>query len=461
MNRTAQEMQHTPQPTPQNTVTGAPGPRRVGIIGGGVAGLSCAHFLLEQGIEPVVFEAAPVLGGLASTLEIEPGVFLERFYHFICQPDVDLKRLVEALGIGHRLRWRETRMALFHGESLHPFGSPLELLKFSPLSPLDRMRVGLHVLKSRQLKNWHSLDGLTAVDWLKRELGPQAYKVIWEPLLTMKFGERHTDISAAWIWSRIARVAKSRQGIRQKEVLGYLEGGTHLLLQRLAEKLGPRIRLGTPVEEIVIEGGVARGIRVNGQVQRFDAVVSTVPLRQFAKLAPTLPDMYRRQLEGIDYIGVTCLLLKLKRSFSPYFWTNVSEPSIPFAGCIEYTRLNPMPALKGYSILYVPHYLSAQEERYGWDLEKTLSEYIPALQRINPTFRQTDIADAILSKAPFAQVVCQTGFAALVPPFHAPTEGLYLTDSTQLYPEDRVISDLIRCAEKVSTMVGEWVRRGE
>lgn len=186
-------------------------------------------------------------------------------------------------------------------------------------------------------------------------------------------------------------------------------------------------------------------------------VVSTVPLRLLAKLAPGLPEGYRAQLKGIDYIGVSCLLLKLKRSFSPYFWTNVSDPSVPFAGCIEYTRLNPLPGLRGRSVLYVPHYLSAEEERYGWELDRVLAAYLPALQRMNPDFRASDIVDARLSKAPYAQVLCRTGFAALVPPFHAPMEGLYLTDSTQLYPEDRVISDLIRCAEQVSELVRGYV----
>lgn len=427
--------------------------KRIAVIGGGVAGLSCAWFLQQAGFEPTVFESASTPGGLASTLEIEPGVWLERFYHFICQPDVDLKRMVERLGLGHRLRWRETRMALFHGNTLHSFGTPLDLLRFSPLRPFDRLRVGLHVLKSRQLKDWHKLDGLTASDWLKQELGEDAYRVIWEPLLSMKFGEEHRQISAAWIWSRIARVAKSRQGVLGREQLGYLEGGTQLLLQTLGEQLQGRVRLNASVETLVIEGGKARGVRVGGSFLPFDAVVSTVPLRLLARLAPELPEVYRQQLQGIDYIGVTCLLLKLKRSFSPYFWTNVSDESVPFAGCIEYTRLNPMPALRGATILYVPHYLDSQEERYGWDLDSTLERYVPALKRINPDFRQADIADAILSRAPFAQVLCRRGFAGLVPPFHAPTEGLYLTDSTQLYPEDRVISDLIRCAEQVSELV--------
>lgn len=428
--------------------------RRIGIIGGGIAGLSCAWFLKQQGYAPVVYEAGSQPGGLASTLEVEPGVWIERFYHFICQPDRDLLELAQTLGLGSKIRWRRTRMALFHGERLHPFGSPLELLRFSPLAPLDRLRVGLHVLKARRIQDWHALDGLTAVEWLKREVGADAWRVIWEPLLTLKFGPHFEDISAAWIWSRIARVARSRQGLRQEEQLGYLEGGTGTLLKALVQALPGQVRLDTPIERICMSAGRVQGVQVAGRLEPLDAVVSTVPLRLLARLAPDLPQAYQQQLNVVEYLGVSCLLLKLKRIFSPYFWTNVSDASIPFAGCIEYTRLNPMPELRGQSLLYVPHYLPAQDPRYDWSLEQTITTYLPALKRLNPDFRREDIADAWLSKAPHAQVVCRKGFAALVPPFHAPVEGLFLTDSTQLYPEDRVISDLIRCARQVAGLVG-------
>jgi len=426
---------------------------RIGIIGGGIAGLSTAYYLMKRGFEPTVFESETSLGGLAGMIELEPSVFIERFYHFICKPDGHLLELVKELDLAHQLRWHETKMSLFHNGQLHPFGSPFDLLNFSPLSMGQRLRVGIHVIKSRQLKNWHVLDGRTAVDWLKDELGEEAYRVIWEPLLKMKFGPRHTEVSAAWIWSRIARVAKSRVGVRQVERLGYLVGGTGSLLRRLAERLEGRIRLNATIRKIRIEDGRVRGLDVSGRFEPFDGVVSTVPLKLLAELAPEISENYRKQLLQIEYLGVTCLLLKLRHSFSPYFWTNISDQSIPFAGMIEFSRLNPLPELKGQSVLYIPHYLSASEERFGWDLNKTVQQYLPALKRINPSFREADIVSAVLSKAAFAQVVCQVGFSALIPPFHAPVEGLFLTDSTQLYPEDRVISDLIGCGKQVAELI--------
>ena len=41
---------------------------RVGIVGGGISGLSCAYYLERAGVEPVVFDPAP--GGLIGTVHV-------------------------------------------------------------------------------------------------------------------------------------------------------------------------------------------------------------------------------------------------------------------------------------------------------------------------------------------------------------------------------------------------------
>ena len=54
----------------------------------------------------------------------------------------------------------------------------------------------------------------------------------------------------------------------------------------------------------------------NGEVQKFDAVIGSVPSPIFARLAPQLPDDYREALLSLDYEAAVVVLLELDRSLS-------------------------------------------------------------------------------------------------------------------------------------------------
>ncbi|MCE1255395.1 MAG: hypothetical protein LWX83_17840, partial [Anaerolineae bacterium] len=46
-------------------------------------------------------------------------------------------------------------------------------------------------------------------------------------------------------------------------------------------------------------------------------------------------------------------------------------------------------------------------------------------------------------RAPYAQAICTRGFSKLIPSTRSPLAGLYISDSTQFYPEDRTLSAAI------------------
>lgn len=55
---------------------------KVGIIGGGITGLTIAYNLARSGVQVVLFEKKDSLGGLAAPLEID-GLFVEKSYCLI------------------------------------------------------------------------------------------------------------------------------------------------------------------------------------------------------------------------------------------------------------------------------------------------------------------------------------------------------------------------------------------
>src|SRR5262245_20150902 len=180
---------------------------RVVVIGGGPAGIRAAHRLVRQGAQVTLLESAPLLGGLASSFELD-GLRIERYYHFICRGDDHLVEALAEIGLSHKLHWRPSRMAYFVDGALYPFLTPLELLLFRPLALHDRIRAGI-ALKRVQGMREEDLAPLAAIPWLTRLFGPAAYRVIWEPLLRFKFAEHAPQISAAWLWARMVRLSRS------------------------------------------------------------------------------------------------------------------------------------------------------------------------------------------------------------------------------------------------------------
>ena len=127
--------------------------------------------------------------------------------------------------------------------------------------------------------------------WIKRWVGQEAYEVLWRRLFDYKFYDYTDNLSAAWIWSRIRRIGRSRYSLF-REKLGYLEGGSATLLQAMhadIEAHGGEIRLKSPVRKVLIEDGQVRGVDVAGQFEAFDKVICTVPLPYVPRLMPDLP----------------------------------------------------------------------------------------------------------------------------------------------------------------------------
>jgi len=143
---------------------------RIGIVGGGVSGLGCAYHLSAAGHSVDVFEAAPELGGLAGCFDFD-GLQVEKYYHFICRDDADLIAMLHELGLSSELQWRAGKMRFFYRGKLYSFGTPWDLLRFTPLPVLDRLRFGINIAWSRSEQSWRKYENVTAHDWLVAQIG--------------------------------------------------------------------------------------------------------------------------------------------------------------------------------------------------------------------------------------------------------------------------------------------------
>ncbi|MCH7745440.1 MAG: FAD-dependent oxidoreductase, partial [Chloroflexi bacterium] len=210
---------------------------RVGIIGAGAAGLAAAYELGKHGHQALVYERAPFLGGQASTFDVG-GARLERGYHHWFTNDTDIIDLVEEIGLGHQIRWIDSTVGTLYDGKIYNFVTPMDLLKFTPLSLPDRIRLGLLTLYLQRKKDWRGYENITADEWLRKHAGKRGYEVFWGPMLRGKFGEDYYDqVGMPWVWGKVHTRVASRGKSMLKEKLGYPIGSFGEVFDVLAQRI--------------------------------------------------------------------------------------------------------------------------------------------------------------------------------------------------------------------------------
>ena len=439
-------------------MTNGKGRPRVAIIGAGITGLTLAHDLAGAGVEVEVFEAGPAIGGELGVVEVN-GEPVERFYHHLFLDSPEIQALMRTLGIADRLTWRTAPMAYFTGGRLFPFNTPWDLLRFSAMSPAARLRTGLAALRLQRVTDYSRYEDACAADVLPALSGREAFDTVWRPLLEAKFGPHWRSISMAWFWSRVHVRARSRPRGSLREMLGYIDGSFLELTRTLAGAAtgrGARIHLGTPIAGIDRRRDRVRGVRASGRLRRADAVVATVGLPILRRLLPDHAQWIR--IPPIKYRGALVLLLQLEETLSRYYWTNVADPAIPFPVLVEHTNLIGPERYGGARLLYAGSYLDPGHEFFDYSAEQLLSAYAPAIRRVFPGFAARQVKDLWLSADRVAQPVIAAGYQRQRPPFATGLQGLFICNTSQIYPEDRGTNYNVRLAQECSRQILESLR---
>ena len=405
---------------------------RTAVLGAGALGLTVAYRLAQRGDEVVVIEREPLPGGLAAGFEIEPGMWLDKFYHHLFRGDRHAIGLINELGLGDELLWPRPLTVTFRNGHSHQLDSPLSLARFRPLPLLDRLRMGAWLAYLKALPDADRLEGQTAADWIRRRMGQRSHDVVWGPLLRGKFGALADEIAMPWFWARVHdRTAQ----------LGYLRGGFQRLYNRLAERIGEldgELRFKTEVREVRTNplGGLTV-FTAEGAPVRVDRVISTLAVRLTCRLVPELPQTYRSKYEWGQAYGAHCLVLALDRPLTHSYWMNVNDPGFPFMALVEHTNYMDPADYGGRHLLYLGNYRPMDDPLLKASTDEVVEQFAPHLARINPGFSRDWLSQAWSFAAPFAQPIVTVDYRNHIPPFETPVPGLWVGSMFQVYPHDR------------------------
>jgi len=409
---------------------------KIAVIGGGLTGLVAAHRLVQDH-EIDLFEKMPFLGGCLSSYNVN-NYWIERYYHHCFFTDNSLFALITDLGLIDKLEWKTGTTGYFAGNKIYRLNTPLEILLYPELTLMDKVKLARLTFKAKKT-DLKTLDNIPAEQYILKHLGKNIYSSFFEPLLKSKFGERRKEVSAAWLFSRIA--IRSNRGV-SGEHLGYMNGGFHQLIDALEKSItlkGGMIRKQTPVDSVSRKNGTWEA---NGN--RYDTIISTIPPQELERIGGPA-------LLSVPYQGAACMTIALEREVTGgIYWLNMKDEA-PYGAVVAHTNFIPIKRY-GEHIVYLASYFTG-----------TVSPRLDLRMLEDFCTRFSVSRDEIhwykMAVDPWAGPVYTTGYRSLIPAFEH--QGLFMAGmfSPTNYPE-RSMEGSVRAGSEVAAYIRTWSTHG-
>ncbi len=278
--------------------------RRIAIVGGGIAGVTAAWQLaqidrVQGGIETTLFEASPRLGGTVETVYRE-GFVIE------CGPDGWVTEKPWARELARELLLEDKLVGsldaervtyILSGGQLLPMPDGMRLMVPTDLAALDRSPLfsaearaayAAEPARADELRRAAPSTDESIASFVRRHFGEEVLTKVAAPLLSGVFGGDVATLSVRAVMPAFVRMEQEHgsliQGFQAQarreaahSVFNSLEGGTEVLIDRMASELRPdRVRLSTPVTALAREGADWT-ITTASSSKRFDAILLATP----------------------------------------------------------------------------------------------------------------------------------------------------------------------------------------
>lgn len=416
-------------------------------------GMTLALRLAQAGQQVTLFESAETLGGLASAWSLG-NIVWDRHYHVTLLSDQYFRSLLREIGLEQDMQWVESKTGVYANGTLYSVSNAIEFLQFPPLGLIDKLRLAATIIYGSKIKDWRRLEQISVEKWLRRWSGNRTFEKFWLPLLRSKLGDNYKKASAAFIWAIIARLYAARRTGLKKEMFGYLPGGYARILERFAVVLaetGVEIQLGQRIQRVQPSTDQRVTLEfIHGRQQTFDQVVVTAAAPMVAQLCTGLTSAELHQLKGIQYQGILCASVLLKKSLSPYYVTNITEDWVPFTGVIEMTTLVNPQIFNGNTLVYLPKYVDPDDPLFAVSDSELEASFVTALERMYPAFDRRDILNFQVSRVKYVLPVSTLNYSQTLPSMHSAVPGLHIINSAHIPNGTLNVNETIQLAEKAA-----------
>jgi protoporphyrinogen oxidase len=437
-----------------------------------MTGIAAALALAKSGrFDVTLFEKHEHLGGLSGWFQ-RGDVVWDRFYHVILSTDTVMLNFLKELGLERELFWRRTKSGFYGDGRLVSMSSTLDFIRFPFMTLWQKFRLGLGILYSTRIKDPSKLDRIYVRQWLTRVFGRRVYENIWEPLLRSKLGEARERTSAAFIWATINRLYGARSSDNKQEKMGHVHGGYKRILEAAEKKLkeaGVTVLTNHSVENVASDKIPTPSFNIKNLTLRtpsasfpFDKVLFTVDCPTVLKSIEHLNSSpYWNQLKKVEYLGVICLLLILRRKLSPFYVINLLDRQLPFTGIIEATNIVLPEEVDGKHIVYLPKYLPASDPVNHLTDDEIKGLFLAGLKKVYPDFADWDVLHAEVSRERYVQPLQELNYLDRSFGFITPIENLFMVNTSMIYNSTLNNNAAITLAGKAVKYIIDERRRGE
>jgi squalene-associated FAD-dependent desaturase len=403
---------------------------RVGVVGGGLAGIAAALTLADAGVQVTLLERRPHLGGLTTSVERD-GLSFDNGQHVFLGCCSAYQALIERLGAGEQvyvqprldvpvLSTNGIRSSITRSRLPAPLHLVSSLARYRHLTIKERMGLMRAVVSLKRLKLGDpELDTVSFGDWLRKHGQSQRaidrlWNLIIQPTLNVSADESSLALAAQVFqvgflqhsngadigWS-VVPLATLHGANAEKSLRGV---GVHVLLNTSAQAVTPRSK-----------GGF--NVHTEGEDLDFNAlIVSTSP-----RVATTLGAL-ASELHLAERLGTSPIV-------NIHFVLDRKVTDLKMAACLDspieylFDRTDASGVTSGQCLVIS---LSAADKYMGMGTSELAPMFFDALGELFPEARDAQLLSAVVTREYAATFRATPGIESIRPSTTTTLPGLFL-----------------------------------
>ena len=322
------------------------------VIGAGPAGLACASTLVDRGLEPVVLEASPHVGGMARSTQLWGHTVDLGPHRFFSSDPTVVAFWHRHVGGDHVMVNRVTRI-LYDGKF---FDYPLKVGNaLKNLGPARAFAAVLSFVGART-RRAKELDSLEA--WITDRFGRVLFETFFKTYTEKLWGIACSDLDADWaaqriqgltLWAAIRSAITLNKRNQLKTLVdefAYPRTGNSLFYERMREHVlaeGGSVRTESPVRRVLVHDGAVSGVVLSsGEEIPADHVVSSMPITLLLKGLPDVPAEVAAAAEQLRFRNtILVYLLVDSPDLFPDQWLYVHDESVTHGRITNFRNWSP------------------------------------------------------------------------------------------------------------------------